>query len=131
MKFALRLIAVVIVLVLVAGSVFYFNPLWVADLLTRLHLWREDVKSEYVETGGYKLHYFEAMPAQGGGTPLVLIHGLGARGEDWSGMIPAMAAKGFHVYALIFPDMAVPRSRLMLTTRSRWKKLPWSRLCRP
>jgi pimeloyl-ACP methyl ester carboxylesterase len=28
------------------------------------------------------------------------VHGLGSRGEDWSGMIPTLAANGFHVYAL-------------------------------
>jgi pimeloyl-ACP methyl ester carboxylesterase len=49
------------------------------------------------------MHYFEALPAQGtAGTPLLLVHGLGARGEDWSAMIPALAAKGFHVYV---PDL--------------------------
>jgi pimeloyl-ACP methyl ester carboxylesterase len=30
------------------------------------------------------------------------VHGLGARGEDWAAMIPALAAKGFHVYV---PDL--------------------------
>jgi pimeloyl-ACP methyl ester carboxylesterase len=60
------------------------------------------VKSDYIEAGGYKLHYFEASPPNGGGTPLVLVHGLGARGEDWAAMIPALAARGFHVYA---PDL--------------------------
>ncbi len=68
----------------------------------RFHLWRAGVKSDYVEAGGYRLHYFEASPAGGGGTPLVLVHGLGARGEDWAAMIPALAARGFHVYV---PDL--------------------------
>jgi pimeloyl-ACP methyl ester carboxylesterase len=49
------------------------------------------------------MHYFEALPAKGtAGTPLVLVHGLGARGEDWAAMIPALAARGFHVYV---PDL--------------------------
>jgi pimeloyl-ACP methyl ester carboxylesterase len=75
----------------------------VADQQIRLHLWREGVKSEYVEAGGYRLHYFEALPASGqAGKPLVLVHGLGARGEDWSAMIPALAGQGFHVYV---PDL--------------------------
>ena len=102
MKLALRLVSIVVVLALAAVLVLYFNPLWVADQQTRLHLWREGVKSEYVEAGGYRLHYFEALPSSGDGTPLVLIHGLGARGEDWQKMIPAMARYGFHVYA---PDL--------------------------
>lgn len=98
MKLALRTLVALLILVLAAGLVFYFNPLWVNDQLTRLHLWREGVKSDYVEAGAYRLHYFEA----GSGTPLVLVHGLGARGEDWQNMIPAMAVRGYHVYA---PDL--------------------------
>jgi pimeloyl-ACP methyl ester carboxylesterase len=103
MKFALRVVALLVVVLVAAGLVFYRYPLWVADQQIRFHLWREGVKSEYVGAGGYKLHYFEALPGNGGGgTPLVLVHGLGARGEDWSAMIPALAAQGFHVYA---PDL--------------------------
>jgi pimeloyl-ACP methyl ester carboxylesterase len=103
MKVALRVVAVLVVVLVAAGLIFYRYPLWVADQQLRFHLWREGVKSEYVEAGGYRLHYFEAAPAGGGGgTPLVLVHGLGARGEDWSAMIPAFAARGFHVYV---PDL--------------------------
>jgi pimeloyl-ACP methyl ester carboxylesterase len=93
-------LAMVIVLALAAGLVFYFNPLWVVDQQTRWRLWREGVRSEYVEAGGYRLHYFEAGRPEG--TPLLLVHGLGARGEDWRAMIPAMAKAGFHVYV---PDL--------------------------
>ena len=102
MKFALRVVALLVLLAVAAGVVFYRQPLWVADQQTRFHLWRAGVKSEYVEVGGYRLHYFEASPSSGEGTPLVLVHGLGARGEDWGAMIPALAASGFHVYA---PDL--------------------------
>jgi pimeloyl-ACP methyl ester carboxylesterase len=103
MKFALRVVAYLLLVVVAAGLIFYRYPLWVADQQIRFHLWREGVKSEYVEAGGYRLHYFEASPGNGGGgTPLVLVHGLGARGEDWSAMIPALAAQGFHVYV---PDL--------------------------
>jgi pimeloyl-ACP methyl ester carboxylesterase len=102
MKFALRVVAVLVLVVVVAGLVFYRYPLWVADQQIRFHLWRAGVKSDYVASGGYRLHYFEASPAGGAGTPLVLVHGLGARGEDWAAMIPALAAQGFHVYV---PDL--------------------------
>jgi pimeloyl-ACP methyl ester carboxylesterase len=104
MKFALRVVALLLLLVVVAaGLIFYRYPLWVGDQLTRFHLWRAGVKSDYIEAGGYRLHYFEASPGNGGGgTPLVLVHGLGARGEDWTAMMPALAAKGFHVYV---PDL--------------------------
>jgi pimeloyl-ACP methyl ester carboxylesterase len=100
MKVVLRVLAGLLLVLVVAGAAFYRNPLWVPDHQTRFRLWRAGVKSEYVEADGYRLHYFEAGPA--GATPLVLVHGLGARGEDWSAMIPALAAKGFHVYV---PDL--------------------------
>jgi pimeloyl-ACP methyl ester carboxylesterase len=103
MKFALRVVAVLVLVAVAAGLIFYRYPLWVADRQTRFHLWRAGVKSEYVEAGGYRLHYFEASPPNGNaGTPLVLVHGLGARAEEWAAMIPALAAEGFHVYA---PDL--------------------------
>jgi len=62
MKFALRVVALLVVVLVAAGLVFYRYPLWVADQQIRFHLWREGVKSEYVEAGGYRLHYFEALP---------------------------------------------------------------------
>jgi pimeloyl-ACP methyl ester carboxylesterase len=102
MKFALRVVALLVLVVVAAGLIFYQYPLWVADQQIHFHLWREGVKSEYVDVNGYRLHYFEASPTEGAGTPLVLVHGLGARGENWAAMIPALAAKGFHVYV---PDL--------------------------
>jgi pimeloyl-ACP methyl ester carboxylesterase len=103
MKLALRVVAVVLVLAAVAGCVFYFHPLWVSDQQTRFRLWREGVRSEYAMVDGYRIHYFEALPPRGvSGTPLLLVHGLGARGEDWGAMMPSLAAQGFHVYA---PDL--------------------------
>jgi pimeloyl-ACP methyl ester carboxylesterase len=101
MKLALRVVALLVLVVVVAGLVFYRYPIWVADQQLRFHLWRAGVKSEYVEAGGYRLHYFEASPVSGG-TPLILIHGLGARGEDWAAMMPALAKSGFHIYV---PDL--------------------------
>ncbi|MEO6983375.1 MAG: alpha/beta fold hydrolase, partial [Edaphobacter sp.] len=99
-----RVVVVVLVVLLVAaGFIFYFYPLGVAEQGVRFHLWRAGVRSKYVNAGGYRMHYFEALPPKGvAGTPLLLVHGLGARGEDWAAMIPALAAEGFHVYA---PDL--------------------------
>ena len=93
----------VVLLVICAGLFFYESPLQVADEMIRYHLWREHVRGRYVQAGPYRLHYFEALPPAGSpDRPLVLIHGLGSRGEDWSPLIPRLAAQGFHVYA---PDL--------------------------
>lgn len=97
------LFLIVLVFLLVAGATFYFAPLKVSDAGIRFRLWRHGVSSRYVNVDGYRIHYFDAPAAKGkAGTPLLLIHGLAARGEDWAPMIPALAAQGFHVYA---PDL--------------------------
>jgi pimeloyl-ACP methyl ester carboxylesterase len=98
--FALLLLLAV---ALACGAVFYLQPLWVVDRIIRVRLWDHGVESHYAEVGGYRVHYFEALPQGGGaGIPMLLIHGLGARGEDWAPLIPGLAAAGFHVYA---PDL--------------------------
>lgn len=104
MKARLRLVGIgLLIFALVAGSAFYWNPLWFSDQQIRYHLWRSGIRSEYVNAGGLRIHYFEALPPDGApGRPLLLVHGLGSRGEDWSPMMPALAAAGFHVYA---PDL--------------------------
>lgn len=100
MKRGLRVVALLLLLAFAAAVLVYCFPLRLGDQMVRFHLWRDHVQSRYVDAGGYRMHYFEAGEASG--TPLLLVHGLGARGEDWAPMIPALAAKGFHVYA---PDL--------------------------
>ena len=95
------------ILLLLAAATFLLEPLWVADNVVRYKLWRQHVRSETVEVEGNAVHYFEAMPstgpdAAGAGRTLVLVHGLGSRGEDWSPLIASLAAAGFHVYV---PDL--------------------------
>lgn len=104
MKARLRLAGTVLLLfALVAGCTFYWNPLWVNDRQIHYRLWRAGVRSEYVNVQGNRIHTFEAGPPDGTpGKPLLLLHGLGSRGEDWAPLIPGLAAAGFHVYA---PDL--------------------------
>jgi pimeloyl-ACP methyl ester carboxylesterase len=103
MKNFWRGLIAVLLLAVIGGLIFLRYPLWVGDQVIRFHLWRSGVKSDYIEVGDYRLHYFEAAPRDGsGGTPLLLVHGLGARGEDWAELMPGLAAAGFHVYA---PDL--------------------------
>ncbi len=95
--------AVVAALLVAAGLLVYVRPMAFADRGIRFHLWRAGVESRYVDVDGVRVHFFEAAATGGGGgTPLVLIHGLAGRGEDWSPLIPRLAAAGFHVYA---PDL--------------------------
>lgn len=102
-KAALKnLSALFLLLVIGGGLTFYVEPLWVNDQIIRAKLWRHGVHSHYVQVDGYSIHYLEATPRNSDGIPLVLIHGIGSRAEDWAPMIPALAAQGFHVYV---PDL--------------------------
>jgi len=77
------------------------RPVWVGEETARLALWSDGVKSENVMIDGNRIHYFEAVPkAQKHDVPVLLVHGLGGRGEDWTAFLPALAAQGYHVYAL-------------------------------
>ena len=58
----------------------------------RLH----GVHSQFVTVDGYRVHYLVG----GSGRPLLLVHGLGSRGEDWANLIPQLIAGGNRVYAL-------------------------------
>ena len=103
LKIMLGSFAVLAVLAVALVAAFLADPLWFDDQRILLHLRSQHVQSRYQQVDGYDIHYFEAAPPDGSpGMPLVLIHGLGARGEDWSPLIPSLAAHGFHVYV---PDL--------------------------
>lgn len=103
MKIAKRTGAALLLLLLLACSIFYYDPLWVRDQVIRYTLWRHGVHSRYISVRGYRIHYLEASPPDGSrGTTLLLVHGLGDRGEAWAPLIPSLTAAGYHVYA---PDL--------------------------
>jgi pimeloyl-ACP methyl ester carboxylesterase len=98
-----RLVSIVIVLGIVLAVAFYLHPLWVIRQETHFGLFLSRVQSNYVLTPEGRVHYYEAEPRiSGGGIPLVLVHGLGARDEDWAPMLKRLKRAGFHVYA---PDL--------------------------
>ncbi len=75
---------------------FYRRPLWVIDETLHVRLSMAGIHSEFVKVGPYRVHYFVG----GKGQPLLLIHGLGSRSEDWTPEMPDYAKKGFRVYAI-------------------------------
>jgi hypothetical protein len=110
-KRILQSLLMLFVLLAAAAIFVYRKPLWSADQQLRFQLWRSSVRSEYTNVGGYRLHYFEASPRTGeGGVPLVLIYGLGARGEDWSPLVQASQPPDFTSMFPTFWDMADRRT---------------------
>lgn len=90
----------VVLLALLCGYV-YYNPFWLIDRGVNSYLRVHAVASSSVYVDGNRIHYLEAKPAGSGpDRPVVLVHGLGARATDWAPMIPALAARGYHVYAI-------------------------------
>jgi pimeloyl-ACP methyl ester carboxylesterase len=87
-------------LVVAAGIGFLLRPVSYFDGSMYLREALSGVKSRTVEVRGFRLHYLEEGPS--GGKPVVLIHGLGGRAEDWRNLAPYLARAGFHVY---MPDL--------------------------
>jgi pimeloyl-ACP methyl ester carboxylesterase len=98
-----RLLLVVVLLGAVGAVVVYRRPLWVQMQMTHTRLLVARVQSNYVLTPEGRVHYYEAEPRiPGGGTPLVLVHGLADRDESWAPLLVRLKRAGFHVYA---PDL--------------------------
>jgi pimeloyl-ACP methyl ester carboxylesterase len=103
MKSLGRLLAIVVVLVVVGGAVFFERPMWVLTQQTHFELFLARVQSNYVAMPEGRVHYYEGEPrVPGGGIPLVLVHGLADRDESWAPMLERLKRAGFHVYA---PDL--------------------------
>jgi pimeloyl-ACP methyl ester carboxylesterase len=92
-----RIVLTAMLLMLLALAILVWrNPLWLADRQTDARLRLNGVHGQYVTVNGYKMHYLVG----GNGRPLVLLHGLGSRGEDWANLIPQLIAGGHRVYAV-------------------------------
>lgn len=89
------------------------RPLSLLWTVAQLRLLAAGIHSETTEIpyAGHekvRVHYYEG----GDGRPLVLVHGLGGRSEDWTNLMPALVRDHHHVYALDLPGYG----------RSEWPK---------
>lgn len=89
-------VLIAMVVGIVFSVVFYRHPVWVIDRVIDARLSLAGFHSENVRVGPYRVHYFVG----GKGKSLLLIHGLGARSEDWTSEMPSYAKSGFRVYAI-------------------------------
>ncbi len=103
MKALVRLLLFLVVVAAVVVVLYLRAPLWLETQITHFGLLTARVQSNYVLTPEGRVHYYEGEPRiPGGGVPLVLVHGLGDRGESWAPMLKRLKKAGFHVYA---PDL--------------------------
>jgi pimeloyl-ACP methyl ester carboxylesterase len=96
-KWFLRLLLAVVI---VAGTVFWMRPLSFYRAFSVLHLRCAGAQTSHVTVAGIRLHYYALGPSAG--SPVVLVHGLGGRSDDWQDLAPTLARAGFRVY---LPDL--------------------------
>lgn len=75
---------------------FYLRPGIFLALMQRTTEWRMGITHHDALLGPHRIHYLVA----GEGKPLVLVHGLAGRAEDWLGLIPELKRNGYKIYAL-------------------------------
>jgi pimeloyl-ACP methyl ester carboxylesterase len=82
------------------GPGVYSHPTWIFGEIQTLRLQLAGVESYTVIIGGHRIHYYVRGPVDG--EPIVLVHGLGGRSEDWVNLAPHLERAGYRVYT---PDL--------------------------
>jgi pimeloyl-ACP methyl ester carboxylesterase len=85
-----------VLIFLVGALVVWQRPLAVIETLTQARLAYSGFHNEYTTIRGNRIHYYEG----GSGAPVVLVHGLGSRAEDWANLMQQLKQAGFHVYVI-------------------------------
>ncbi len=94
----LRALLVVVCFVAGLGVFVWLRPLQVLFTAAQWNLRLHGMHSEYRRVDGYRIHSYVG----GSGKPIVLVHGLGGRSEDWTLLMPRLLRAGYRVYA---PDL--------------------------
>lgn len=82
------------------GVAFWLRPLDFFDDFTYLQEAIVGVQNRWTWVDGQRMHYEVLGPSDG--SPVVLVHGLGGRAEDWRALAPYFAKAGYRVY---MPDL--------------------------
>jgi pimeloyl-ACP methyl ester carboxylesterase len=98
-KLTLAVVIGIAVIVSVAAG-FWERPLSYFNALTAVQMRLGGARSRYLTVAGHRLHYYVTGPETG--RPVVLVHGLGGRCEDWRNLAPYLVHAGFRVYR---PDL--------------------------
>ncbi|MGD1105859.1 MAG: alpha/beta fold hydrolase [Terracidiphilus sp.] len=100
MRHAIRVLFVLLALAAIVGLGFFFRPVSYLNAWVYLQEHFDGIESHSIKVEGYRMHYLAVGPASG--PPVILIHGLGGRAEDWWNVAPVLAKAGFRVY---MPDL--------------------------
>ncbi len=97
---SLWLFGAVLALVVAGGIAFWMRPVECLRGFLYLRMAMNGVESRDVIVAGRRMHYDAMGPASG--PPVVLVHGLGGRAEDWINLAPFLVRAGYRVY---LPDL--------------------------
>ena len=89
-----------VLVVLAAGVGLYERPVSCFEGFLDLQMHLSGAHSRWATVNQMRIHYWVRGPKNG--TPVVLVHGLGGRSEDWHNLAPYLVAAGFRVY---MPDL--------------------------
>lgn len=92
--------SIVAALALVAGAAFWLRPVEFFNTLNDAAFRISGVESKWLTVNGHRIHYYVDGPSDG--RPVVLVHGLGGRAEDWRNLESYMVRAGFRIY---LPDL--------------------------
>lgn len=95
-----NLLLVLLLLVLTGIITFWLRPVDCYKEYGYLRERLDGYQSATVTVRGIEMHYLALGPQSG--QPIVLVHGLGAQGEDWLPLAPSLAHAGYRV---ILPDL--------------------------
>jgi len=89
-----------LVLALLAVAGFRTRPVEFFNAYTESRLLLSGAETHTAAVAGHRVHYYAMGPASG--PPVVLVHGLGGRSEDWRNLAPYLVRAGYRVY---LPDL--------------------------
>src|SRR5437763_3301228 len=95
MSKTLRRVVIAALVLAVLGGTFYLRPLMVFGAVRRGWLFAHGFRGREARVASWHIHYYTG----GDGPPVVLIHGLASRGDDWAGLLSTLAQHQ-RVYAL-------------------------------
>jgi pimeloyl-ACP methyl ester carboxylesterase len=95
----MRRLAIAAVILITLGALFFLRPLTVFGAIRRASIFAHGFRGRETRVGTYsgnwRIHYYTG----GDGPPVVLVHGLASRGDDWAALLPTLARR-HRVYAL-------------------------------
>ena len=90
----------VLILFALAGLAFWARPVSVFRVFNEAQMYAVGARNHYTVVNGYRIHYYALGPESG--RPVLLVHGLGGRAEDWQKLAPYLRKAGYRVY---LPDL--------------------------